>query len=132
MLIASWRSRDDADAQSIFGRFAQSVRSAVRRQDTLASETDTRAWIIAARHRGAAARTPWPSGIAAAVRESPSWRGAPLAVSVGGRRPRRGRPRLDRDLIEAAEEARFAAEATGITVARDRASGVRSPWRLVP
>src|SRR5581483_5848352 len=37
----------ERDAGATFGRFAQAVRTAVRRQDILACETDTRAWIIA-------------------------------------------------------------------------------------
>ena len=35
------------EATATFGQFAQAVRTVVRRQDILACETDTRAWIIA-------------------------------------------------------------------------------------
>jgi GGDEF domain-containing protein len=107
---------DEAATESIFGHFAQSVRSAVRRQDTLACETDTRAWVIA-RDTGRVGAHALALRIAAALRESPAWRGAPLAVSVGvAVLGEDGRDSTD--LIEAAEEARFAAQASGITVTR--------------
>lgn len=109
-------------AESMFGRFAQSVRSAVRRQDILASESDTRAWIIA-RDTGRIGAHALALRVASAVRESPAWRGAPLAVSVGvavlgddGRTPDA--------LIDAAEEAMFAAQASGISVVRADAPNV--------
>jgi hypothetical protein len=59
----------------------------------------------------------------AMVRAAPEWRGAPLAVTVGiavlgedGRDPER--------LIEVAEETRFAASASGVSVI---AEGVDAP-----
>jgi GGDEF domain-containing protein len=103
-------------AESVFGRFAQSVRSAVRRQDTLACETDTRAWIIA-RDTGRLGAQALAERVVEAVHESPSWRGAPLGVTVGV-------AVLGEDggttseLIEAAEEDRFAAAASGIAITR--------------
>jgi GGDEF domain-containing protein len=105
-----------SEAESMFGRFARAVRSAVRRQDILASETETRAWIIA-RDTARVGADALALRVAAAVRESPSWRGAPLGVSVGVAvlgEDGRDSP----DLIEAAEEAGFAAQAGGITVIR--------------
>lgn len=106
----------DAGAEPLFGRFTQSVRSAVRRQDTLACETDTRAWIIA-RDTGRPGAQALAQRVADAVHQSPGWRGAPLGVTVGlavlGEDGHNST-----DLIEAAEEARFLAEASGITVAR--------------
>ncbi len=101
----------DAIANSTFGEFARAVRGAVRRQDILVCETDTRAWIIA-RETGRAGAQALGVRIAEAVRERPLWRGAPLVASVGvavlgedGRSPE--------ELIDAAEEARFAAAAIG-------------------
>ena len=103
-------------AEVMFGRFGQSVRSAVRRQDVLACETDTRAWIVA-RETGRAGAQALAERVAGAVRASPSWRGAPIGVTVGI-------AVLGEDghdsagLIEAAEEARFLAQASGISIAR--------------
>ncbi len=104
-------------AAATFGRFAQAIRSVLRRQDTLACESDTRAWIIA-RDTGRLGAQALGSRVVGAVRAAPPWRGAPLAVSVGlavlgeDGRDRKG-------LIEAAEESRFAAEASGIGLAGD-------------
>ena len=64
--------------------------------------------------RGSSPRTPVGSGaqaladrVAAAVRAAEPWRGAPLGVSAGVAVFRRGRRDVS-ELIEAAEEARFA------------------------
>ena len=104
----------DAVVSSTFGEFARAVRGAVRRQDILVCETDTRAWIIA-RDTGRAGAQALGSRVAKAVRDAPLLRGAPLTASVGvavlgedGRSPD--------ELIDAAEEARFAAEANGVGV----------------
>jgi GGDEF domain-containing protein len=114
---------DASSAESMFGRFAQSVRSAVRRQDTLACETDTRAWIIA-RDTGRIGAQRLAERVAEAVHDAPGWRGAPLGVTVGV--AVLGEDGFDStELVEAAEEARFVAEASGITVAR--ADGRDSP-----
>jgi GGDEF domain-containing protein len=103
-----------ATARATFTRFAGAVRSAVRRQDILVCESDARAWIIA-RDTARAGAYALGERIAAAVRASETWRGAPLAASVGvavfGEDGR-----SSRELIEAAEEARFAAAAGGIEV----------------
>ena len=102
------------EASVMFGRFAQAVRAAVRRRDVLACETDSRAWIIA-RDTDRAGAQALGSRIATAVPAEESWRGAPLAVSVGvavlgedGHDAAR--------LIEVAEQTRFAAEASGIGI----------------
>jgi GGDEF domain-containing protein len=99
-----------------FSDFAQAIRGVVRRQDILVCETDARAWIIA-RDTGRAGAQALGSRVTAAVRDSPPWRGAPIMASVGvavlgedGLTPA--------ELIEAAEEARFAAAAAGIDIAR--------------
>ena len=103
-----------AEARATFTRFAGAVRSAVRRQDILVCESDARAWIIARdTTRGGAYAL--GDRIAAAVRASEPWQGAPLVASVGvavfGEDGR-----TSSELIEAAEEARFAAAAGGVEV----------------
>lgn len=106
----------DSEAAGTFGNFARAVRGVVRHQDILVCETPSRAWIIA-RDTGRGGAQALGSRIAAAVRDEAPWRGAPLAASVGvavlgedGRAPA--------ELIEAAEEARFAAAASGVDVLR--------------
>jgi GGDEF domain-containing protein len=100
-----------AEARAVFNRFAGAVRSAVRRQDILVSESEARAWIIA-RDTARGGAQALGERIATAVRTSESWHGAPLVASVGvavfGEDGR-----TSGELIEAAEEARFAAEAGG-------------------
>ena len=101
----------DTEATATFSEFAQAVRSVVRRQDILVCETDTRAWIIA-RDTGRAGAQALGARLAGAVSERRPWRGAPLAASVGvavlGEDGR-----SSAELMDAAEEARFAAAATG-------------------
>ncbi|HUB03983.1 MAG TPA: hypothetical protein VMA76_02885 [Solirubrobacteraceae bacterium] len=105
------------EASATFGRFAQAVRTALRHRDVLACETESRAWIIA-RDTGRAGAQALGSRIAMAVPSEESWRGAPLTVSVG-------LAVLGEDghnaatLIEAAEQTRFAAEASGIGIVTD-------------
>ena len=103
-----------AEARAVFNRFAGAVRSAVRRHDILVCESDARAWIIA-RDTGRGGAHALGERIAAAVRTADDWHGAPLAASVGvavfGEDGR-----SSGELIEAAEEARFAAEAAGVDV----------------
>jgi len=102
------------EASATFGRFAQAVRTALRHHDVLACETESRAWIIA-RDTGRAGAQALGSRIVTAVPAEQSWRGAPLTVSVG-------LAVLGEDghnaatLIDAAEEGRFAAEASGIGI----------------
>jgi GGDEF domain-containing protein len=102
------------EARSTFGRFAGAVRSATRRQDILVCESEARAWIIARETDRQGARA-LGERIASAVREAPSWRGAPLMASIGvavlGEDGR-----TTAELIEAAEEARFAAAAGGVEI----------------
>ena len=103
-----------AEAGDIFNRFAGAVRSVVRRQDILVSESEARAWIIA-RDTGRGGAYALGERIAAAVRDSDSWHGVPLSASVGvavlGEDGR-----TSAELIDAAEEARFAAAAGGLRV----------------
>jgi GGDEF domain-containing protein len=113
------------EAAATFGRFAQAVRTAVRRRDVLACETDSRAWIIA-RDTGRAGAQALGTRIADAVPSEESWRGAPLTVSVG-------LAVLGEDgynaatLIDAAEQTRFAAEASGIGIVTGAGDGGTDP-----
>ena len=95
-----------------FGEFARAVRAALRRRDILVCETDSRLWVIA-RDTGRPGVQALGARISEAVRGGPQWRGAPMVASIGvavlgedGRTPSQ--------LIEAAEEARFAAAAGGV------------------
>jgi GGDEF domain-containing protein len=109
------------EASATFGRFAQAVRAALRHRDVLACETESRAWIIA-RETGRTGAQALGSRIVTAVPSEESWRGAPLTVSVGV-------AVLGEDghnaaaLIDAAEEMRFAAEASGIGIVTGRPGG---------
>jgi GGDEF domain-containing protein len=110
--VAAVERREEAGAT--FGEFAKAVRGVVRRQDILVCETDSRAWIIA-RETGRGGAQALGQRIVDAVGTRRPWRGGSLAASIGvavlgedGRTPD--------ELIEAAEEARFAAEASGIGV----------------
>ncbi len=97
-----------------FGRFAQAVRAAVRRKDILVCETDTRAWIIATDTARPGAQA-LARRIAETVRAGKRWHGAPMTATLGVAVLREDG--LDPDsLIEAAEEARFAASASGLPV----------------
>jgi GGDEF domain-containing protein len=112
-------------ATATFGHFAQAVRSVLRRQDTLACESDSRAWIIA-RDTGRIGGQALGSRIVGAVRAAPPWRGAPLAVNVGlAVLGEDGRDRSS--LVEAAEESCYDAEASGVGI-----SGDPAPWREPP
>jgi GGDEF domain-containing protein len=103
-------------ATAAFEHFAQAVRRAVRRQDILVSETDGRAWIIA-RDTGRADAHVLAARVAEAVGNGVAWRGAPLIASVGVAVLGEDGRTAD-ELIDAAEEARFAAAASGTDVAR--------------
>jgi GGDEF domain-containing protein len=103
-----------AEAAVTFGHFAQAVRGVVRRQDILVCETETRAWIIA-RETGRPGAQALGSRIAQAVGAGPPWRRAPMSAIVGlavlGEDGRHAG-----ELIEAAEEAQFAAAASGLSI----------------
>lgn len=100
-----------SEASATFSEFAQAVRSVVRRQDILVCETDTRAWIIA-RDTGRPGAQALGARLTEAVRERRPWRGAAMTASVGvavlGEDGR-----SSAELMDAAEEARFAAAAAG-------------------
>jgi GGDEF domain-containing protein len=119
-------SASTAEARSAFNRFTGAVRSAMRRQDILVSESDARAWIIA-RDTGRGGAHALGQRIAAAVRASDPWQGAPLVASVGvavfGEDGR-----SSAELMEAAEEARFAASASGLDIlGRDEPDDLEDP-----
>jgi GGDEF domain-containing protein len=99
------------EASSTFGRFAQAVRGAVRRQDILACENESRAWIIA-RDTGRLGAQALAARVVGAVGGTQPWRGAPMDVSVGLAMLRED-GRDGQALIEAAEESLFAASASG-------------------
>jgi GGDEF domain-containing protein len=105
-----------AEANATFSEFAQALRSVVRRQDILVSESDTRAWIIA-RDTGRAGAQALGERIDEAVRERRPWRGAALSASVGVAVLGEDGRSSD-ELMDAAEESRFAAAAAGIGVVR--------------
>jgi GGDEF domain-containing protein len=105
-----------AVASATFGRFAQAVRSVVRRQDILACESESRAWIIA-RDTSRAAAQALGSRVSRAVREAEAWRGAPMTVSVGLAVLGEDGDDAGR-LMEVAEEAALAAAASGIGIIR--------------
>lgn len=112
-----------SEAKATFGRFAQAVRSAIRRHDMLACETQTRAWIVA-RDTERVGALELGARIASSVRGAEHWRGAPLTVSIG-------LAVLGEDgtncaaLIEAAEESKYAAAARGLGISR-RGSGAET------
>ncbi|MGZ4181450.1 MAG: hypothetical protein ACXVUL_12325 [Solirubrobacteraceae bacterium] len=104
------------EAAATFGRFAQTVRGVMRRQDILACESDARAWIIA-RDTGRAGAQALAARTAGSVRMAQAWRGAPLTVSIG--LAVLGEDGLySEELIDSAEQARLAAASEGVGVRR--------------
>jgi hypothetical protein len=106
----------DPRGVATFGVFAQAVRGVVRRQDILVAESESRAWIIA-RETGRGGAQALGARISAAVREGAPWRGAPMVASIGvavlGEDGR-----TSSELIDSAEESRFAAAANGVDLIR--------------
>jgi GGDEF domain-containing protein len=105
-----------ADSATVLATFREAVRHAAGPERQVLDDGDARAWVIAlGADREQAVEL--GSQLAAAVRDAAPWRGAPLGASVGvavlG---------ADGDdagtLIEAAEQAMFAAAAAGIEVER--------------
>ncbi len=110
----------EREAGAAFGRFAQAVRSVLRRPDLLASEAEDRVWVIA-RDTGRAGATALAERVAAAVRASEPVQGAPLRASVGVAVLAEDAHDVE-GLLEAAEEAALAAAAGGDEVG-ERAPG---------
>lgn len=97
-----------------YGRLAQAIRRAIRRQDLVASDRQGRAWVIAPAV-GRAGALALADRIGAGVEEGEPWRGAPLAATIGfavyGEDGRDAATLIDR-----AEEAMLAASAAGVRV----------------
>jgi GGDEF domain-containing protein len=102
------------EVAATFGRFAQTVRGAMRRHDILACESDARAWIIA-RDTGRAGAQALAARTAGSVRMAQAWRGAPLTVSIGVAVLGEDGSGSE-ELIDSAEQARLAAAADGVGV----------------
>lgn len=112
---AASESPNDADERGVpYGRLAQAIRRAIRRQDLVASDRQGRAWVIAPAV-GRAGAIALAERIAAGVEHGEHWRGAPLAATIGfavyGEDGRDAGTLIDR-----AEEAMLAASAAGVRI----------------
>jgi GGDEF domain-containing protein len=97
-----------------YGRLAQAIRRAIRRQDLVASDRQGRAWVIAPAV-GRAGAIALAERIGAGVEHGEHWRGAPLAATIGFAvygEDGRDAPTL----IDRAEEAMLAASAAGVRI----------------
>ncbi|MGN6187993.1 MAG: diguanylate cyclase domain-containing protein [Conexibacter sp.] len=108
-------SVDAADDRGVpYGRLAQAIRRAIRRQDLVASDRHGRAWVIAPAV-GRAGAIALAERIGAGVEHGEHWRGAPLAATIGfavyGEDGRDAATLIDR-----AEEAMLAASAAGMRI----------------
>jgi hypothetical protein len=108
-------SQTDADERGVpYGRLAQAIRRAIRRQDLVASDRQGRAWVIAPAV-GRAGAIALAERIGAGVEHGEHWRGAPLAATIGfavyGEDGRDAGTLIDR-----AEEAMLAASAAGVRI----------------
>jgi hypothetical protein len=97
-----------------YGRLAQAIRRAIRRQDLVASDRHGRAWVIAPAV-GRAGAIALAERIGAGVEHGEHWRGAPLGATIGfavyGEDGRDAATLIDR-----AEEAMLAASAAGVRI----------------
>jgi hypothetical protein len=97
-----------------YGRLAQAIRRAIRRQDLVASDRQGRAWVIAPAV-GRAGAIALAERIGAGVEHGEHWRGAPLAATIGfAVYGEDGRDAVT--LIDRAEEAMLAASAAGVRI----------------
>jgi GGDEF domain-containing protein len=97
-----------------YGRLAQAIRRAIRRQDLVASDHQGRAWVIAP-SVGRAGAIALAERIGAGVERGEHWRGAPLAATIGF--AIYGEDGHDAaTLIERADEAMLAASAAGVRI----------------
>lgn len=105
----------DGDDRGVpYGRLAQAIRRAIRRQDLVASDRQGRAWVIAPAV-GRAGAIALAERIGAGVEHGEHWRGAPLAATIGfAVYGEDGRDAAT--LIERAEEAMLAASAAGVRI----------------
>jgi hypothetical protein len=107
-------SAPEAERGVPYGRLAQAIRRAIRRQDLVASDHHGRAWVIAPAV-GRAGAIALAERIAAGVERGEHWRGAPLAATIGF--AVYGEDGQDAaTLIERAEEAMLAASAAGVRI----------------
>jgi hypothetical protein len=105
----------DAEERGVpYGRLAQAIRRAIRRQDLVASDRQGRAWVIAPAV-GRAGAIALAERIGAGVEQGEHWRGAPLAATIGfavyGEDGRDAATLIDR-----AEEAMLSASAAGVRI----------------
>jgi Diguanylate cyclase, GGDEF domain len=97
-----------------YGRLAQAIRRAIRRQDLVASDKQGRAWVIAP-SVGRAGAIALAERIGAGVEHGEHWRGAPLQATIGfAVYGEDGQDAIT--LIERAEEAMLAASAAGVRI----------------
>lgn len=97
-----------------YGRLAQAIRRAIRRQDLVASDREGRAWVIAPAV-GRAGAIALAERIGDGVQSGEQWHGAPLAATIGfAVYSEDGRDAAT--LIERAEEAMLAASAAGVPI----------------
>ncbi|HKG01859.1 MAG TPA: diguanylate cyclase, partial [Conexibacter sp.] len=112
---AADESQSEADERGVpYGRLAQAIRRAIRRQDLVASDRQGRAWVIAPAV-GRAGAIALAERIGAGVEHGEHWRGAPLAATIGfAVYGEDGRDAVT--LIDRAEEAMLAASAAGVRI----------------
>jgi hypothetical protein len=107
-------SAPEGESHVPYGRLAQAIRRAIRRQDLVASDHQGRAWVIAP-GVGRAGAIALAERIGAGVEHGENWRGAPLAATIGfavyGEDGRDAATLIDR-----AEEAMLAATAAGVRI----------------
>ena len=120
-LAASAAAEPPAEDRGVpYGRLAQAIRRAIRRQDLVASDRQGRAWVIAPAV-GRAGAIALAERIGAGVEHGEHWRGAPLAATIGFAvygEDGRDAPTL----IDRAEEAMLAASAAGVRIGEASAS----------
>ncbi len=120
-LTASAAAEPQAEDRGVpYGRLAQAIRRAIRRQDLVASDRQGRAWVIAPAV-GRAGAIALAERIGAGVEHGEHWRGAPLAATIGFAvygEDGRDAPTL----IDRAEEAMLAASAAGVRIGEATAS----------
>lgn len=113
-LAASATAPEPEDRGVPYGRLAQAIRRAIRRQDLVASDRQGRAWVIAPAV-GRAGAIALAERIGAGVEHGEHWRGAPLAATIGfAVYGEDGRDAVT--LIDRAEEAMLAASAAGVRI----------------
>lgn len=117
---------EGADDRGVpYGRLAQAIRRAIRRQDLVASDHQGRAWVIAPAV-GRAGALALAERIGAGVEHGEHWRGAPLAATIGfavyGEDGRDAATLIDR-----AEEAMLAASAAGMRIGEATPGPVGEP-----